>query len=45
MDGPAALAAPDVAEYVQLLLVFSTHEFFLSGCAVETTEFCGTAPV
>src|ERR1035438_6029825 len=32
-----------VAEHIQLLLVFSTHSFFLSGCAVETREFCGTA--
>ncbi|MGA2237261.1 MAG: hypothetical protein ABSG23_17510, partial [Terriglobales bacterium] len=24
------------------LLVFSTHAFFLSGCAVETREFRGT---
>src|SRR5258707_12424593 len=31
-----------VAEHIQLLLVFSTHTFFLSGCAVETREFCGT---
>ena len=33
-----------VAEHIQLLLVFSTHAFFLSGCAVETREFCGTGP-
>jgi hypothetical protein len=32
-----------VAEHIQLLLVFSTHTFFLSGCAVETREFRGTA--
>src|SRR5271169_5974546 len=32
-----------VAEHIQLLLVFSTHTFFLSGCVVETREFCGTA--
>src|ERR1039457_5937830 len=31
-----------VAEHIQLLLVFSTHAFFLSGCAVETREFRGT---
>src|ERR1017187_8153745 len=31
-----------VAEHIQLLLVFSTHTFFLSGCAVETREFRGT---
>src|ERR1035438_2824925 len=34
-----------VAEHIQLLLVFSTHTFFLSGCAVETREFRGTASV
>jgi glucose-6-phosphate 1-dehydrogenase len=32
-----------VAKHIQLLLVFSTHTFFLSGCAVETRQFCGTA--
>src|ERR1022692_4269864 len=32
-----------VAEHIQLLLVFSTHTFFLSGCAVETRAFRGTA--
>ena len=32
----------DVAEHVQLLLVFSAHAFFLSSCAVETREFRGT---
>src|ERR1017187_1241193 len=31
-----------VAEHIQLLLVFSTHTFFLSGCVVETRVFCGT---
>lgn len=31
------------AENIQLLLVVSTHTFFLSGCAVETGEFVGTA--
>src|ERR1022692_1266274 len=31
-----------VAEHIQLLLVFSTHASFLSGCAVETREFRGT---
>ncbi|MGC2516614.1 MAG: hypothetical protein WA383_18995, partial [Terriglobales bacterium] len=30
-------------KHVQLLLVFSAHAFFLSGCAVETREFRGTA--
>src|SRR6266851_9641381 len=32
-----------VAEHIQLLLVLSTHTFFLSGCAVETRELPGTA--
>jgi len=31
-----------VAEHIQLLLIFSTHAFFLSGCAVETREFRDT---
>src|SRR2546428_6908119 len=31
-----------VAENSQLLLVLSTHVFFLSGCVVETREFSGT---
>src|SRR5438876_427287 len=31
-----------IAEYSQLLLVFSAHAFFLSVCAVETREFSGT---
>ncbi|MGO9403028.1 MAG: hypothetical protein ACLPVW_06095, partial [Terriglobales bacterium] len=30
-------------EHIQLLLVFSTHAFFLSGCAVETRVFRGAA--
>ena len=34
-----------VAEHIQLLLVFSTHTFFLSGCAVETREFSGSRTV
>jgi hypothetical protein len=34
-----------VAEHIQLLLVVSSHAFFLSGCAVETREFRGTASV
>ena len=38
-----SLLGADVAEHVQLLLVFSAHAFFLSGCAVETREFRGTA--
>src|SRR5437667_9940239 len=37
------LLRTDVTEHVQLLLVFSAHAFFLSGCAVETREFRGTA--
>ena len=31
-----------VAEHSQLLIVVSTHEFFLPVCAVETKEFFGT---
>src|ERR1022692_1574230 len=31
-----------VAEHIQLLLVFSKHTSFLSGCAVETRAFRGT---
>src|SRR5208283_3900136 len=38
-----SLLRADVAEHVQLLLVLSTHTFFLSGCLVETREFLGTA--
>jgi hypothetical protein len=38
-----SLLGADVTEHVQLLLVFSAHAFFLSGCAVETREFRGTA--
>ena len=34
-----------VAKHIQLLLVFSPHAFFLSGCAVETREFSGTSIV
>jgi CAAX prenyl protease-like protein len=30
------------AEHIQLLLVFSTHAFFLSGCVVETRVILGT---
>jgi hypothetical protein len=37
-----SLLGADVAEHVQLLLVFSAHAFFLSGCVVETREFSGT---
>src|SRR5438552_5580971 len=39
-----SLLRADVAEHVQLLLVFSAHASFLSGCVVETREFSGTAP-
>jgi len=35
----ALAARAYVAKHIQLLLVFSTHAFFLSGCAVETREF------
>src|SRR5271166_2858146 len=38
-----SLLRADIAEDIQLLLVFSAHAFFLSGCAVETREFSGTA--
>jgi len=38
-----SLLGADVAEHIQLLLVFSAHAFFLSGCVVETREFCGTS--
>jgi hypothetical protein len=34
-----SLLGTDVTEHVQLLLVFSTHAFFLSGCAVEQESF------
>jgi hypothetical protein len=37
-----SLLGADVAEHVQLLLVFSAHAFFLSGRAAETTVFPGT---
>jgi hypothetical protein len=36
-----SLLRADVAENVQLLLVFSAHASFLSSCAVETREFLG----
>ena len=39
-----SLLGADVTEHLQLLLVFSTHAFFLSGCVVETREFSGTGP-
>jgi hypothetical protein len=32
----------DITEHIELLVVFSTHEFFVAGCAVETREFSGT---
>src|ERR1035441_4948880 len=31
-----------IAKHIQLLLVFSAHAFFLSGCAVETRAFRGS---
>src|ERR1700733_1193395 len=37
-----SLLRVDIAEHVQLLIVFSAHAFFLSGCVVETREFSGT---
>jgi hypothetical protein len=37
-----SLLGADVAEHVQLLLVFSAHAFFLSVPTVETREFSGT---
>jgi hypothetical protein len=39
---PGGMIRAYVQEHIQLLLVFSTHAFFLSGCAVETREFRGT---
>ena len=38
-----SLFGADVAERIQLLLIFSAHTFFLSGCVVETREFSGTS--
>jgi hypothetical protein len=32
----------DMVERIQLLVVFSAHAFFLSGCVVETGGFSGT---
>src|SRR5271169_2438471 len=40
-----SLLGADVAEHVQLLLVFSAHAFFLSVRAVETREFSGSTCV
>jgi hypothetical protein len=37
-----SLLRADVAEHVQLLLVFSAHAFFLSVRSVETREFSGS---
>jgi len=37
-----SLLRADIAEDIQLLFVFSSHTFFLSGWVVETREFCGT---
>lgn len=36
-----SLFRANVAEYIQLLIVFSTHAFFISGCAVETRVILG----
>ena len=36
------LLRANVAEDIQLLLVFSSHAFFLSECVVETREFLDT---
>jgi hypothetical protein len=38
-----SLFGADVAERIQLLLIFSAHTYFLSGCVVETREFSGTS--
>ena len=38
-----SLFETDVAEHIQLLLIFSAHTFFLSGRVVETRESFGTA--
>src|SRR4029077_18923627 len=40
-----SLLRVDVAEHVQLLLVFSAHAFFLSVRSVETREFSGSISV
>jgi hypothetical protein len=40
-----SLLGADVAEHVQLLLVFSAHALFLSGWVVETREFPGALSV
>src|ERR1039458_4366200 len=40
-----SLLGADVAEHVQLLLVFSAHAFFLSVRTVETREFSGSTCV
>jgi hypothetical protein len=37
-----SLLGADLAEHVQLLLVFSAHAFFLSVRTVETREFSGS---
>jgi hypothetical protein len=40
-----SLLGADIAKHIQLLIVFSAHAFFLSGCVVETIEFSGTTLV
>ncbi len=40
-----SLLGADIAEHVQLLLVFSAHAFFLSGCVVETRIILGAGQV
>jgi len=36
-----SLLGADVAKHITLLLIFSAHPFFLSGCVVETREILG----
>jgi hypothetical protein len=38
-----SLLGADIAEHVQLLLVFSTHDFFLPASPVETYNVAATA--
>src|ERR1700756_5662299 len=40
-----SLLGVDVAEHVQLLLIFSAHAFFLSVRSVQTREFSGSVSV
>jgi hypothetical protein len=37
-----SLLGTDIAEDIQLLLIYSAHAFFLSDCIVEAREFSGT---